>query len=90
MGGAMLTGVREAVRALHMLKGDNEDDVDVAAGAVDAPVSRKRSRVGSARAATLRPRRVGDAVRSSTSAVAVLQRSLQPASLGVAWCGRLG
>ena len=42
----MLTGVREAVRALHMLKGDDEDDVDVAAGAVDAPVlSKKRSRV---------------------------------------------
>ena len=42
----MLTGVREAVRALHMLKGDDEDDVDAAAGAVDAPVpSRKRSRV---------------------------------------------
>ncbi len=46
VGGAMLTGVREAVRALHMLKGDDEDDVDVAAGAVDAPVpSKKRSRV---------------------------------------------
>lgn len=46
VGGAMLTGVREAVRALRMLKGASEEDANAAAGAVDAGLpSRKRKQV---------------------------------------------
>lgn len=42
----MLTGVREAVRVLRMLKGDTEEEANAAAGAVDAGVpSRKRKQV---------------------------------------------
>ena len=46
VGGAMLTGVREAVRVLRMLKGDTEEEANAAAGAVDAGLpSRKRKQV---------------------------------------------
>ena len=42
----MLTGVREAVRVLRMLKGDTEEEANAAAGAVDAALpSRKRKQV---------------------------------------------
>lgn len=43
VGGAMLTGVREAVRALRMLKGASEEEANAAAGGVDGGLpSRKR------------------------------------------------
>ncbi|KAL3151309.1 hypothetical protein ABBQ38_013146 [Trebouxia sp. C0009 RCD-2024] len=43
VGGAMLTGVREAVRALRMLRGASEEEANAAAGAVDGGLpSRKR------------------------------------------------
>ena len=46
VGGAMLTGVREAVRALRMLKGASEEESNAAAGAVDGGLpSRKRKQV---------------------------------------------
>ena len=42
----MLTGVREAVRALRMLKGASEEEANAAAGAVDGGLpSRKRKQV---------------------------------------------
>ena len=46
VGGAMLTGVREAVRALRMLRGASEEHANAAAGAVDGGLpSRKRKQV---------------------------------------------
>ena len=46
VGGAMLTGLREAVRALRMLKGASEEEANAAAGAVDGGLpSRKRKQV---------------------------------------------
>lgn len=46
VGGAMLTGVREAVRALRMLRGASEEEANAAAGAVDGGLpSRKRKQV---------------------------------------------
>lgn len=46
VGGAMLTGVREAVRALRMLKGASEEEANAAAGGVDGGLpSRKRKQV---------------------------------------------
>jgi len=48
VGGAMLTGVREAVRALRMLKGASEEEANAAAGGVDGGLpSRKRKQVRS-------------------------------------------
>ena len=42
----MLTGLREAVRALRMLKGASEAEANAAAGAVDGGLpSRKRKQV---------------------------------------------
>lgn len=42
----MLTGVREAVRVLRMLKGDTDDEANEAARAVNAALpSRKRKQV---------------------------------------------
>lgn len=38
----MLTGVREAVRVLRMLKGDTEDEANAAANAVDAGLPTKK------------------------------------------------
>ena len=44
----MLTGVREAVRALRMLKGASEEEANAAAGGVDGGLpSRKRKQVRS-------------------------------------------
>lgn len=46
VGGAMLTGVREAVRAVRMLRGASEEQANAAAGAVDGALpSRKRKQV---------------------------------------------
>ena len=46
VGGAMLSGVREAVRAMRMLKGASEEEANAAAGAVDGGLpSRKRKQV---------------------------------------------
>ena len=43
----MLSGVREAVRAMRMLKGASEEEANAAAGAVDGGLpSRKRKQVG--------------------------------------------
>ena len=42
----MLTGVREAVRVLRMLKGDTDEEANAAANAADAGLpSRKRKQV---------------------------------------------
>ena len=42
----MLTGVREAVRAVRMLRGASEEQANAAAGAVDGGLpSRKRKQV---------------------------------------------
>lgn len=44
----MLTGVREAVRAMRMLKGASEEEANAAAGGVDGGLpSRKRKQVRS-------------------------------------------
>ena len=48
VGGAMLTGVREAVRTLRMLKGASEEEANAAGGGVDGGLpSRKRKQVRS-------------------------------------------
>ncbi|KAK9805594.1 hypothetical protein WJX72_006757 [[Myrmecia] bisecta] len=46
VGGAMLTGLREAVRALHMLKGDDDETGNAAANAVDTPLKVKKRKAG--------------------------------------------
>ena len=42
VGGAMLTGLREAVRALHLLRGDSEAAGTDAADAIPSEAPRKR------------------------------------------------
>ena len=41
----MLTGIREAIRALHLLRGDSEEAGAEAADAVASEVHRKRKKV---------------------------------------------
>jgi hypothetical protein len=45
VGGAMLTGLREAMRALHLLAGDEERLGEAAAADVTTDVPRKKTRV---------------------------------------------
>lgn len=45
VGGAMLTGMREAIRALRMLKGDNEEIAAALAAHADTSTAKKRRQV---------------------------------------------
>ena len=45
VGGAMLTGMREAIRALRMLGGDNEEIAAAIASHVDTSTAKKRRQV---------------------------------------------
>ena len=45
VGGAMLSGMREALRALRLLKGDSDEVGATAAAAVDTSTARKRRQV---------------------------------------------
>lgn len=47
VGGAMLTGMREAVRILSMLRGDREEIASAAAAARDTSTAKKRHKVRS-------------------------------------------
>ena len=58
----MLTGVREAVRALRMLKGASEEEANAAAGAVDGGLpSRKRKQVNAVAASQFPSSSITDA-----------------------------
>lgn len=45
VGGAMLTGMREAIRALRMLGGDNEEIAAAIASHADTSTAKKRRQV---------------------------------------------
>lgn len=45
MGGAMLTGMREAIRALRMMKGDLEEVASLKASQADTSTAKKRRQV---------------------------------------------
>lgn len=45
VGGAMLTGMREAIRALRLLEGDNEEIASLLAAHADTSTAKKRRQV---------------------------------------------